>query len=160
MKAVVRCCPTSEGSGVRRSNQRLLGTVGAACVGEFMASILSKSRLAAVGQPFLRKSFAICLVVRHAHPMGGEDAELQAHYAQGKEWERLGDPTGVIEFERTKEILQRRLPAAPAVIADIGGGPGRYALWLAELGYTVEHRDLVRLHVEQLQRESGSMVHA
>jgi len=106
-----------------------------------------------------RKLFAIFLVVRQAHSMGGEDAELQAHYALGKEWDRLGDPTGVVEFERTKEILQRRLPAAPAVIADIGGGPGRYALWLAEWGYTVEHRDLVRLHVEQLQRSSGSMVH-
>jgi SAM-dependent methyltransferase len=91
--------------------------------------------------------------------MGGEDAELQAHYALGKEWDRLADPTGVVEFERTKEILQRRLPAPPAVIADIGGGPGRYALWLAEWGYTVEHRDLVRLHVEQLQRSSGSMIH-
>jgi len=65
------------------------------------------------------------------------------------------DPKGVVEFERTKEILQRQLPAAPAVIADIGGGPGRYALWLAELGYTVEHRDLMRLHVEQLQKSSG-----
>jgi len=92
--------------------------------------------------------------------MGSEDAELRAYYAQRTEWDRLGDPKGVIEFERTKEILQRRLPAAPAVIADIGGGPGRYALWLAELGYTVEHRDLMGLHVEQLQRSSGSMVHA
>src|SRR5947207_2261465 len=34
--------------------------------------------------------------------------------------------------------------------ADIGGGPGRYALWLASLGYQVEHRDLTPLHVEQL----------
>jgi SAM-dependent methyltransferase len=92
--------------------------------------------------------------------MGSEDAEMQAHYAQGKEWARLGDRKGALEFERTKEILRRRLPAAPAVIADIGGGPGRYALWLAELGYTVEHRDLVRLHVEQLQASSGFLVHA
>jgi SAM-dependent methyltransferase len=92
--------------------------------------------------------------------MGFEDAEMLAYYAQGKEWDRLGDPKGLVEFERTKEILKRRLPAAPAVIADIGGGPGRYALWLAELGYTVEHRDLVRLHVEQLQQSSGAMVHA
>jgi SAM-dependent methyltransferase len=93
--------------------------------------------------------------------MGSEDAEIQAHYAQGKEWARLGDPKGAVEFERTKEILRRQLPAAPALIADIGGGPGRYALWLAELGYTVEHRDLVRLHVEQLQlqRFSRSIVH-
>ncbi len=72
--------------------------------------------------------------------MGSEDAELQAHYSHGREWDRLDDPKGVVEFERTKEILHRRLPAAPAVIADIGGGPGRYALWLAELGYAVEHR--------------------
>jgi hypothetical protein len=92
--------------------------------------------------------------------MGSEDAEMRAYYAQGREWDRLGDPKGVVEFERTKEILQRRLPAAPAIIADIGGGPGRYALWLAELGYTVEHRDLVSLYVEQLQGSSGSMVHA
>jgi SAM-dependent methyltransferase len=92
--------------------------------------------------------------------MGSEHAELQAHCAQGREWDRLDDPKGVVEFGRTKEILQRRLPAAPAVIADIGGGPGRYALWLAELGYTVEHRDLMRLHVEQLQESSDSMVHA
>ena len=66
--------------------------------------------------------------------MGSEDAELQAHYSQGREWDKLDDPKGVVEFERTKEILHRRPPAAPAVIADIGGGPGRYALWLAELG--------------------------
>jgi SAM-dependent methyltransferase len=84
---------------------------------------------------------------------------MRAYYAQGKEWDRLGDPMGAVEFERTKEILQRRLPAASAIIADIGGGPGRYALWLAELGYTVEHRDLVPLHVEQLQGSSGSIVH-
>jgi hypothetical protein len=65
--------------------------------------------------------------------MDSEDAEMRAYYAQGKEWDRLGDPMGAVEFERTKEILQRRLPAASAIIADIGGGPGRYGLWLAEL---------------------------
>jgi hypothetical protein len=48
----------------------------------------------------------------------------------------------------------------PAVIADIGGGPGRYAAWLAELGYTVEHRDPMALHVEQVRASSGLMVHA
>jgi hypothetical protein len=57
--------------------------------------------------------------------MGSEDAELQAHYVQGKEWDRLDDPKSAIGFERTKEILQRRLPAAPAVIADVGWKPMR-----------------------------------
>ena len=82
-----------------------------------------------------------------------EDPNLEAtvaHYTLGAERERLATPRGVIEFERTKDILGRYLPPAPAAIADIGGGPGRYALWLAERGYRVYHRDLVGLHVQQL----------
>jgi hypothetical protein len=61
---------------------------------------------------------------RQAHSMGSADSEMQAHYAHGKEWDRLGDPKCAVEFERTKEILRPRLPAVPAVIADIGGGRG------------------------------------
>ncbi len=51
----------------------------------------------------------------------------------------------------------RSLPAAPALVADIGGGPGRYALWLAGLGYRVEHRDLMPLHVRQLAQDAGGL---
>jgi SAM-dependent methyltransferase len=76
--------------------------------------------------------------------------EMQAHYARGREADRLADGLGLVEFERTTEIVLRALPAAPAVVADVGGGPGRYALWLADLGYQVEHRDLVPGHVEHL----------
>ena len=79
------------------------------------------------------------------------DAEMKAYYDQGNERDRLAAPKGVLEFVRTQEIVLRRLPAAPAVVADIGGGPGRYAVWLAELGYEVEHRDVMDLHVEQLK---------
>src|SRR5215467_333955 len=85
-----------------------------------------------------------------------EEANLQAtaaYYNRGNERERLGEPRGSIEFERTRDILRRFLPPSPAVVADIGGGPGRYALWLAERGYRVYHRDLVGLHVQQLQAE-------
>jgi hypothetical protein len=63
--------------------------------------------------------------------------------SRGMERERLSDGRGDLEFTRTTEIVLRRLPAAPAVVADIGGGPGRYAQWLASLGYQVEHRDLM-----------------
>jgi SAM-dependent methyltransferase len=73
--------------------------------------------------------------------------EMQAYYARGEEADRLARPNGIVEFERTKEIILRALPPAPAVVADIGGGPGRYAEWLAGLGYDVEHRDLVESHV-------------
>jgi SAM-dependent methyltransferase len=81
------------------------------------------------------------------------DDTLRAYYERGMERERLSDGRGDLEFTRTTEIVLRRLPAAPAVVADIGGGPGRYALWLASLGYQVEHRDLMPLHVEQLAAE-------
>ena len=91
-------------------------------------------------------------LLRYGRVMGVAypDAEMRAYYAQGKERDRLATPKGVLELVRTQEILLRRLPAAPAVVADIGGGPGRYAVWLAELGYEVEHRDVMDLHVEQL----------
>ena len=85
--------------------------------------------------------------------MEAVDAALQAYYGRGMERQRLSDGRGELEFSRTTEIVQRKLPAAPAVIADIGGGPGRYALWLASLGYEVEHRDLMPLHVGQLTAE-------
>jgi SAM-dependent methyltransferase len=77
-------------------------------------------------------------------------AAVRDYYARGREQERLDQGSGRLEFERTKEIISRHLPAPPAVVADIGGGPGRYALWLAGLGYQVVHRDLMDLHVRQL----------
>lgn len=89
--------------------------------------------------------------VGHARLVATVDEPMRAYYEQGKERDRLAGPKGALEFERTKEILVRRMPSVPAAVADIGGGPGRYALWLAERGYTVQHRDLMDLHVDQLQ---------
>jgi SAM-dependent methyltransferase len=79
-----------------------------------------------------------------------ERRALLEYYALGLEQARLDSGSGLLEFERTKEIIARHLPRAPSVVADIGGGPGRYALWLAGLGHAVRHRDVVPLHVEQL----------
>src|SRR5262245_36463254 len=77
-------------------------------------------------------------------------ADMREYYERGEELSRLDEPQGQLEFERTKEIVLRHLPPPPAVVADIGGGPGRYALWLADLGYRIIHRDLMPLHVQQL----------
>src|SRR6266566_3302078 len=78
---------------------------------------------------------------------------LRAGHGAGAAERRARD----LEFTRTTEIVLRRLPAAPGVVADIGGGPGRYALWLASLGYQVEHRDLMPLHVEQLTADTAGV---
>ncbi|HWG14466.1 MAG TPA: class I SAM-dependent methyltransferase [Streptosporangiaceae bacterium] len=85
-------------------------------------------------------------------------AAMRAHYERGAEQARLAiSPPGLLEFERTKEIVLRHLPSPPAVVADIGGGPGRYTHWLADLGYQVIHRDLMPLHVAQLRRARASI---
>jgi SAM-dependent methyltransferase len=81
---------------------------------------------------------------------------MSEYYELGQEADRLADSGhGRLEFDRTKDIVLRSLPAAPATVADIGGGPGRYALWLAGLGYRVIHRDLMPLHVSQLTAAAG-----
>lgn len=63
----------------------------------------------------------------------------------GREWDRL--ETGAqarLEFLVTKHVLQRHLPPAdaPVRILDAGGGPGRYTMYLAALGYRVTLLDL------------------
>lgn len=78
-----------------------------------------------------------------------------AHYDLGQEQLRLSTGPGLLERERTRELLERFLPEPPARVADIGAGPGAYSLGLAERGYDVVARDLMPLHVEQLQAEAA-----
>ena len=70
------------------------------------------------------------------------DKAVLAGYNAGIERDRLRTGIGLIEFERTKEILLEKLPKPPAVIYDIGGAYGEYAWWLASLGYEVHLFDL------------------
>ena len=55
------------------------------------------------------------------------DTTVLAGYNAGIERNRLRAGIGLIEFERTKEILMEKLPGPPAVIYDIGGAYGEYA---------------------------------
>ena len=81
--------------------------------------------------------------------------EMAAHYDSGVERPRLGQGTGRLEFARTCEVIERYLPPAPAVVLDVGGGPGVYACWLARRGYEVHLVDAVPLHVEQARAASA-----
>jgi len=59
-----------------------------------------------------------------------------------REWQRLETPSvGAIEFAVTCFALEKHLPSKGRVL-DIGGGPGRYAIWLAKRGYQVVLADL------------------
>jgi SAM-dependent methyltransferase len=74
---------------------------------------------------------------------------ILGYYAAGVERDRLFEGRSQLERMRTQEILARHLPPPPAVVLDVGGGPGLYARWLATQGYEVHLVDPVPLHVEQ-----------
>lgn len=76
------------------------------------------------------------------------DAAVLAGYNAGIERNRLRTGIGLIEFERTKEILLEKLPEPPAVIYDIGGAYGEYSWWLSSLGYEVHLFDLFETNIK------------
>src|SRR5262245_13132152 len=80
--------------------------------------------------------------------------EITRYYQEVAEEGRLASGPSQLEFERTKEIILRYLPPAPANILDVGGAAGAYALWLAGRGYQVHLIDAVPRHVEEARRRS------
>src|ERR1700730_2827992 len=75
--------------------------------------------------------------------------EALRFYMEYDEAGRLFRSGGPIERLRTQELISRYAPKAPATVYDIGGGPGVYALWLAQQDYTVHLLDAVPRHIEQ-----------
>lgn len=80
--------------------------------------------------------------------MNAIDRSVLAYYEAGTELNRLRTGIGRIEFERTKELLIKYLPKAPAVIFDIGGAYGEYSWWLTSLGYKVHLFDLSKTNID------------
>ena len=81
------------------------------------------------------------------------DPEIAGHYASVSEQQRLGPWN--LERVRTWELLGRHLPPPPAVVLDVGGAAGVYALPLAARGYQVHLIDPLARHVEQALRASS-----
>jgi ubiquinone/menaquinone biosynthesis C-methylase UbiE len=105
----------------------------------------------------LKQSVAVRRPSALSYPVGDMASiprETLEHYELGVELDRLERGDGQLERERTQELLLRHLPKPPAVVLDIGGGPGTYACWLAALGYEVHLVDPVPLHIEQAQQVS------
>jgi SAM-dependent methyltransferase len=85
--------------------------------------------------------------------------DVAEHYDAGVEAGRLQAGPGLVERDRTRALVLERAPKPPAVVLDVGGGPGVHATWLAGLGYEVHLVDAMPLHVEQaraaLERTGG-----
>ncbi len=78
--------------------------------------------------------------------------EIEAYYASGAEADRLDLGYFQLERSRTKNLLSRKLPAAPGLMLDVGGGTGPYARFLTAAGYTVYLLDPIASHVEMARR--------
>lgn len=77
------------------------------------------------------------------------------YYRRFDESQRLhGD--GDLEYVRTRDILLRFMPPAPAVLVDVGGAAGAYALPLAAQGYSVHLVDAIAHHVDEAARRSAT----
>lgn len=75
-----------------------------------------------------------------------------------EEWNRLvKDPYHQLEFEITMHFLRKYLPET-GMILDAGGGPGRYAIELAKMGYQVALQDIshVQLGIAKKKIEEES----
>jgi S-adenosylmethionine-dependent methyltransferase len=81
-------------------------------------------------------------------------SNVENYYDQNaqEEWNRL--ERHKIEFQVTMRALSEFLPAAPAKVIDIGGGPGRYAISLAQLGYPVTLVDLSNSSLELAKQKA------
>jgi ubiquinone/menaquinone biosynthesis C-methylase UbiE len=96
----------------------------------------------------------------HSPEAVGTPEEIVAFYSRGRERGRLRQGRARLERLRVREILAARLPAAPAVVVDVGGGAGAHAIWLARRGYDVHLVDPVPLHIEQARAASAAQPEA
>lgn len=67
--------------------------------------------------------------------------KVEQYYSIFDEWARLDMPSGKLEFELTKSIIAKHLKLGDRVL-DLGGGPGRYSIEFAQLGYEMHLADL------------------
>ena len=83
------------------------------------------------------------------------DSAIAAFYDRAPEEDRLEQGPFLLEALRTRELIQRYAPAAPATVVDIGGAAGAYALWLADAGYSVHLVEPVPRLVAEARRRSA-----
>ena len=73
--------------------------------------------------------------------------DVVGFYTDHPDEERLLHGWGLLEFERSKEIVLRHLPGAGQTVLDIGGGTGIYSEWLAGLGHDAHLIDITPSHI-------------
>jgi len=81
-----------------------------------------------------------------------DDEKVTKYYAQFDEWARLDTAEGRLEFERALNVLEHYLKPESRVL-DLGGGPGRYAIALAQRNHRVVLADISPELLDRARRE-------
>jgi ubiquinone/menaquinone biosynthesis C-methylase UbiE len=84
------------------------------------------------------------------------DPAVADFYQRTAEEARLEQGAFQLEQARTRELIQRFAPPPPAIVLDVGGAAGAYALWLAGAGYTVHLVDAAPRLVAEAERRSAA----
>ena len=82
------------------------------------------------------------------------DPAIADYYGRTPEESRLEHGAFRLEAARTRELIERHAPPLPAIVLDVGGAAGAYALWLASMGYDVHLVDPVPRLVSEAARRS------
>ena len=88
-------------------------------------------------------------------PPNGFDPAIADFYDRTPEETRLEQGPFQLEEARTRELIHRFAPPAPAIVLDVGGAAGAYALSLAAAGYTVHLMDAAPRLVAEAERRSS-----
>ena len=83
--------------------------------------------------------------------------EVLDYYDRFPEESRLASGPFKLEFERTKDMLTRFLPPAPARVIDVGGAAGTYSAWLTERGYDVHLIDATPRLVDEARQRNATL---
>jgi 2-polyprenyl-3-methyl-5-hydroxy-6-metoxy-1,4-benzoquinol methylase len=81
---------------------------------------------------------------------------VRGYYDKRAEEEWFRHDRHRMEFAVTRRLLETHLPPSGHVL-DCGGGPGRYALWLAGMGYDVTLFDLSRRCLDWADKEARTL---
>ena len=95
--------------------------------------------------------------MQNTHPIAKVEGQksilnILDYYDATDEASRLQRLESELELLRTRDILIRNLPPAPADVIDVGGGPAVHSYWLSSLGYRTHLVDLVPKHIEQARQ--------
>lgn len=90
------------------------------------------------------------------HPEPRLDPAIATYYARSNEEDRHTRGLSQLKAYRTRQLIERHAPPAPATVLDVGGAAGAYAFWLAERGYTVHLLDPVPRLIDEARSRAAS----